>query len=119
MIAATASEPYGSSMAAAIIRLLALVALMLMPLGMSAPAMTQSAPAPHAMAPAGHCDEQPEPDKSPKPQPGCTAMCTAIPAAEAPALADIVKPVAPRSVSISVPFIGVEPEIATPPPRHG
>ena len=107
-------------MAAAIIRFLALVALMLMPLGMSAaPAMAQTVPAPHAMAPAGHCDEQPEPNKAPEPQLGCTAMCTAIPAAEAPALAPMIKPVAPRSVSIVVPFSGFEPEIATPPPRLG
>ena len=109
-------------MAAAAIRFLALVALILMPLSMgAAPAMAEAAPAAetHATADGRHCDGQSEPDNSPEPRLGCSAMCTAIAAAEAPLFAPMLKPVAPRSSAIVVPFSGVEPEIATPPPRRG
>ena len=115
-IAARCDAAYDRDMAAAVIRLLTLIALVLMPIGMAgAPAM--AAPADHEMAAMNHCDEMPSDEPAPPAKMDCTAMCTALPAAEAPVLAPMLKPVAPRSIAISAPASGIEPEIATPPPR--
>ena len=115
-IAARGGAAYGRVMAAAFIRLLTLIALVLMPIGMAgAPAM--AAPADHGMAAMNHCDDMPSEEQAPPAKMDCTAMCTALPAAEAPVLAPMLKPVAPRSLAVSAPFRGIEPEIATPPPR--
>ena len=117
VIVQKASAIYGTGMASAVFRLLALVALVIMPLGMSsAPALAGAVD--HAAAPAGHCDEQPVQDEAPQSKMDCTAMCTAIPAADVPTSAPALQPKAPRTMAISAPFSGVEPEIATPPPRR-
>ena len=106
-------------MASALLRLLALIALVIMPFGMtSAPAL--AAPAHHdmAMAGAGHCDEQQDSDRATvQDRMDCTAACTALPAASAPVLAPPLKPTTPRTIAIVAPFHGVILEIATPPPR--
>jgi hypothetical protein len=110
-----------TAMAAALLRLLTLVALVLMPLGMTgAPAIAQQMPMDHAglAVSEGHCDQQPRQDKSPASKTDCTAMCTALPATEAPAPAPKLKPAASRTIAIAAPFAGFEPEIATPPPRQ-
>jgi hypothetical protein len=121
VIAGQGGGPYGAAMAAAVLRLLALVALVLMPLGMAgAPAIAQQMPMDHAAMAmgGGHCDEQPEQDKAPASKMDCAAMCTALPAADAPAPAPRLKLAAPLTITIVVPFAGIEPEIATPPPRQ-
>ena len=113
------SRRYGAAMASAIFRLLALISLVLMPLGMAgAPAVAQSGPAAHTMAQMGHCGEQPDQDKAPVSKMDCTAMCTALPAADTPALAAIWKPAAPHFIVVAAPFSGIEPEIAIPPPKR-
>ena len=120
VIAATGSRPYGLPMAAAFLRLLAIAAFVLMPFGMSgAAASTGPMPADHsAMATgAGHCDEQPDKDKVPAAKMDCTAMCTALPAADTWVPLSVLEPTAPRTLAIAAPFSGIEPEIATPPPR--
>jgi hypothetical protein len=107
-------------MAATVLRLLALVALIIMPFGMAAtPALAlhadQAMTAGHAV-PAGHCGDQEAPEKAPAKM-DCTAACTALPAANAPMPEPLFKPKVLRTITISVPFAGIEPEIATPPPR--
>jgi hypothetical protein len=121
VIAAKGSRPYWPAMAAVIFRLLAVVALVLMPLGMAgAPAIAQAMPADHAAMPMGHCEEQPSKDKAPAPSKmDCTAMCTALPATDTPLPAPVMRLVALRSATLAAPFDGIEPEIATPPPRRG
>jgi hypothetical protein len=105
-------------MTAAVFRLLALIALVLMPIGMTgAPAAASAMPADHAMA-AGHCEGQSgDEPQAPAASMDCTAMCTAIPAREAAAPTPLFQRPAPRTVAVAVAFEGVEPEIATPPPR--
>jgi hypothetical protein len=108
-------------MAAAFLRLLAIAAFVLMPFGMNgATAGTGPTPADHsAMAMGtGHCDEQPNKDKVPAAKMDCTAMCSALPAADTWVPLSVLKPSAPRTLAIAAPFSGIEPEIATPPPRH-
>ena len=122
VIVAKASRPYDATMVATVLRLLALVALIVMPFGMaSTPALAQ--PADQAMAtghsmPAGHCGDQQAPDKVPAKM-DCTAACTALPASIAPMPDPLLKPKALRTITIYVPFADIEPEIATPPPRLG
>jgi hypothetical protein len=111
-------------MVAAVFRLLALVALIIMPFGMAAtPALAQPAdhsmPAGHAMA-AGHCSGQEAPEKAPAPaKMDCTAACTALPGSAAPMPEPSIKPKAPRIASTVTPFTDIVLEIATPPPRRG
>ena len=118
VIVQTALGLYGAHVVAAFIRLLALIALVIMPLGMAAtPALAQ--PGHHSMAanhamPAGHCGEEQAPAPS---KMDCTAACTALPASWTPMPEPALKPKAPRALSIAAPFSGIEPEIATPPPR--
>ena len=129
---------YGMSMAAAALRLLTLIALMLMPVGMAgAPALAQPAPVEHAgmamgeggqgsgraqhggMAAGGHCDEMPVEDQAPSSSKmDCAAMCTALPAGFGPAPQPMMKLEAPRSIAAGARFNGIVLEIATPPPRR-
>ena len=107
-------------MTSALLRLLTLLALVLMPIGMTnARAAASPMPESHDMAMAGHCNEQSGEDETLVSKMDCTAMCAALIATDAPALTSILKPKAPRTIAISTPFVGVVPEIATPPPKHG
>ena len=108
-------------MAAAVLRLMTLIALILMPIGMAGEPAIAMAPAEHGMAAMeGHCDELPGKQQAPRlSKMDCAAMCTAIAATSAPMPVPMMKPDAPRSIAISAPFGGIEPEIATPPPRRG
>lgn len=116
----TGWKPYVAPMTAALLRLLALLALVLTPLGMTgAPAAASPMPASHAMASGNHCDEQGDRSHEPVSRMDCAAMCTALPASEPPAAAPLLKPTASRIAGIALPFDGIEPEIATPPPRLG
>ncbi|QIK95408.1 hypothetical protein G7076_01925 [Sphingomonas sp. HDW15A] len=108
-------------MISALMKVLTLFALMLMPLGMTgAIAGTGPTPDDHSALgmTAGHCDKLPVKDKAPAAKMDCTTTCTALPAAEVWVPLSIMKPTAPRTVAISAPFSGIEPEIATPPPRR-
>jgi putative hemolysin len=107
-------------MIAALTRLLTLLALVLMPLGMtSAPAAASPMPAGHATPSANHCSEQGDEDEgeTPDSRADCTAMCTALPATDCPTPAMVLQPKAPRSIGMANPFDGIILEIATPPPK--
>ena len=115
VIVPKAVQVYLPAMASALFRLLALVALMLMPAGMAAPALAQSST---SATPASHCDEHQVPDGAPaQPQAHCTG-CTALPALDAPpAIAELLpEPTRflPRTQFVS----GIILEIATPPPKQ-
>ena len=109
---------YAARMRSLVIRLLALIAVLLMPFGMSA---ATAAPAHHEHAgamPMGHC---PDPVQSPAGK-GALADCTMACASALPA-ADLASTDAPSALRSPVEptFIpalsGIELEIATPPPR--
>ena len=122
VIVQSASRPYGLRMTAALVRFFTLLALVLMPFGMSsAPAVAQTMPANHAMAQSAHCDEKSDQNKSPahsSQQMHC-AMCAALPASEPPTPIAELRPTAPRLIAAVSPFNGIDLEIATPPPRQG
>ena len=113
VIAGKGRRAYLAPMASAFFRLVALIAVLLMPAGMAtAPAMAQAAP-----AAGGHCDEQKDPAESPsKPQAHCMA-CSALPAMEAPVAAEAMIPKMPRMIAPMAATASIVPEIATPPPK--
>jgi len=106
-------------MASALIRLLALIALLFMPLGMgAAPALALADRHPAMLSEYGHCGEQP--DQAPaQQQMDCKATCIALPAASSPVPVPPDTPTAPRTIGMAVPFTPFVPEIATPPPKIG
>ncbi len=107
------------TMTAAVLRLLALIALVLMPIGMaSVPAAASAMPADHTMA-AGHCEGQPGSEEAPAATMDCTAMCAAIPAREPVAKAPLFQRTALRTIVFAFAFEGIVPETATPPPKLG
>lgn len=119
VIVPTAFRPYLRGMIAALHRLLTLLALVLMPIGMtSAPAAASPMPASHDTM-AGHCEDQPGEDQAPTSNMDCAAMCTALPATNAAAATPALKPKTPRTIAVATPFDGIILEIATPPPRIG
>ena len=105
--------PYLRAMAAASLRLMALVALLLMPAGMAgAPALAQ----PVASA-SEHCGEHQQPaDTSSEAQKHCAA-CSALPAVDL-AQASTLAPVTPRVIAGMSATSGIQPEIETPPPKR-
>lgn len=114
VIARQALRPYLAAMANLLFRLLALIAIVSMPIsGVSAPVMAQ---APSA-AETGHCSghQQPAADFDQK-QAHCTA-CNALPALAAPWVVEALVPDAPRLLTRIPGIQGVAPELATPPPK--
>jgi hypothetical protein len=106
---------YLPPMASGLFRLLALLALMLMPAGMAgAQALAQLAP---AGGNANHCDDHGVPDSAPA-QPHCTG-CAALPALEPPPAIGGPPPEPKRFIARVEPFSGIILEIATPPPKLG
>ena len=113
-IATQSCGGYFAAMASAVLRLLALFALVLMPLSMAgAPASAQ----PVAEAPAGHCDDHPQPAKAPAgTQVHCTA-CAALPAIDMAAPIAELAPETPMLIALAGFLTGIEPDTATPPPK--
>lgn len=106
-------------MALAVVRLLTLVALMLMPFGMGATSATaHQMSTDQAIASMDHCDKQSDENKAPAlKQTDCAVMCIAISGARSPSPSPLLKPAAPLSVDPTTLVVGVEPDIATPPPK--
>jgi hypothetical protein len=118
VIAGQGSSAYRQRVIAAFSRLLALLALVLMPVGMgAAPA---AAHAPQVAAEAGHCGDaqQGAPDAPPVPAADCTVGCAAVAApAPAQAAATLLPKETPATALIAA-ITGMEPDIATPPPKR-
>lgn len=105
-------------MHALILKLLALAALVLMPLGMQA---ASAAPAGHppAAAAAGHCDEeggQPAGHSS-DPAIDCAMGCSMLAAGEARAADPAFSPSLPSGRPLAKRRSGLHPDTATPPPK--
>ena len=119
VIVQKAVAPYAASMVSAVFRVLALIALVVMPLGMTGgPALAHIAD--QAMSSAAHCDGQPKPSDAPaNMQMDCTASCTAVPAPVAAVPVRSMSPQGSLTIAVVTPFSSVEPELTTPPPKFG
>jgi len=110
--------PIAVAMRSLVIRLIALVAVMVMPLGMSAAAEGSGVPELGAAMPMEHCPEGNQAPAGKAALADCAMACAAaLPAAD---LAAIATPdVLPRLVepAFILALVGIELEIATPPPR--
>ena len=117
VIARKGHSPYLSQMVALVLRLLAVAALFLMPLGMVTPASAHGGEV--TLTTDGHCGDADAPAGSRKtlPQVHCAASCTALPAI--PAVVPSLAPVAPDlpHPAVATRIVGQHPEIATPPPK--
>lgn len=95
-----------------ILRILAFVAVLLMPAGMAAPAFAQP-----ASVEAEHCGDHEQPvEDSTKAHVDCMA-CSALPVLQTAAPATALLPRAPRLIASAQPISGIILEIATPPPK--
>ena len=114
LIAPEASGGYPARMASAVLRLLALVALIFMPLSMaSAPASAQ----PAAAVQSGHCDEHQRPSDVPGGQQMHCTGCAALPAMDSwPEICEL-RPQTPMELTLVELPAGIVPETATPPPK--
>lgn len=109
---------YLRAMAAFLLRLVALLSVALMPLGMST--ATAATPGAHHAAAAGtasNCAGQDEPDAPAAPMDAECMACAGVAPAFAAVPAERRSLRAPRRIELSRSFSGIEPEIATPPPR--
>ena len=114
--AAKGRTPRRDGMLAVLCRLLAVVSLVLMPFGMlGAPA---SAAAPHVMTASMSCDGHDTSSKSaPERKAHCTS-CVAIAAPNAATPMAIFQPAIVLAGSAAHLLLGLEPDVATPPPKR-
>ena len=113
VIAAKGSPAYVARMPGALLRLVMLIALALMPFGITnAPAMAASG----SGSVSGHCDDHQKPADAPAKMDMHCATCAALPADEAAAVTEL-RPQAPILISTVHALSDTQPEIATPPPQ--
>lgn len=113
---------YGRAMVAGLIRLLALIAFVSMPIGMSA-AAAPHVPAAGESGAGEHCADHQAPEgDTPVEAPDTQALhctgCTALPAADQPVVIAALLPTAPPTIAFAESKSGFEPGITTPPPRR-
>ena len=102
---------------AIVLRLFALVAVLMLPLGMAvAPAEVHHPPMAMDM-PMQHCPDEPSKDDSGGVLAECTMACSAALPATAPAATLAPFATTPADAAIPALLASVEPEIATPPPK--
>ena len=103
---------------ASVWKLLALVAMLFMPLGMSGAQAAAQAHAPAAGMPAEHCPDQGSDQNGKARMTECTMACAAaLPAFDAPAGKQLMFVSNTASTTAVDSLHGLEPEIATPPPK--
>lgn len=101
-----------------LVKFLALIAVLLMPLGMtSAPAAAHHQPT--AGMPMPHCPEQAPKHDTKGAFAECTMACSAaLPAAELPQEQYLLIACVPTTSAVAQILRGLHPETATPPPKH-
>ena len=116
VIACQAWGAYPAPMAAFLFKLLALLAVLLMPAGMAnAAASAQQA---DAASQSSHCSGHEDQQEAPPGEMDAQCMaCAGLPAAELPAAAASILPRAPRLIALAHETRGIILEIATPPPK--
>ena len=106
---------YCHSMTALLLRLLAAIALIAMPLGMA----NAGSPAQHSTPAAEmtHCEDHSQPSHAPLRQDGHCAACVVLADGGGNGEAVELRPAMPLSTPPTYLLVGHEPEVATPPPK--
>ena len=103
---------------ASVWKLLALVAMLFMPFGMSSAPAAAPGHAPSASMPAEHCPDQGSSRGSKDRLADCTMACAAaLPAVDAPAGEQLLFASGTATTTVVEALQGREPDIATPPPK--
>ena len=117
-IAHSKTRVYSAAMARITGKLLILLALLTMPAGMSWVGASASSGGHEAVMDMAHCpDSAPAADLEPGIAPCNMACAAALPAFGAPVEAEVAAPDCPLAVAEIGRLNGLEPDIATPPPR--
>ena len=112
-IAPTARTDYRARMTGLLLRVLAAVAVLLMPLSMAA----ASAPVQATGASSEHCDDHGKPADVPSEHKVHCTACAGLPAMEAPVQMPDLLPVPQLVIRAVHSLAGITPETATPPPK--
>ena len=106
---------------AAFFRLLAIAAIILMPIGMGMVPAAAAARASHATmgGPEGHCGQKPDSKSGKSMAMQCAGSCSALPAEPAAPRVQELAPVARRTADHVKVLHGVTVPLSTPPPRIG
>ena len=115
VIARTGQTAYRPGMVSAVLRLLALAALILMPLGTGS--MVVAAETRSAASAEGHCGDHQKPADAPAKMSLHCASCSALPASDAAVELSDLCPELPRLIVAAKAPSQNELEIATPPPK--
>ena len=115
VIAGKGPKAYSANMMSAVLRLFALAALLLMPLGTGS--MVAAAAPPTAVSGEGHCGDHQKPADAPTKMSLHCASCSALPASSDVADLSDLRPELPRLIVASAVPHENELEIATPPPK--
>jgi hypothetical protein len=113
---------YLGQVVAALFRLLAIAAIILMPLSMGIAPAAAAVPSSHASMKGqedGHCGQKPDNDSGKAMAMQCTGSCSALPCEPASFSAQEPAPVACLSASAVKELHGVMLPLSTPPPRLG
>ena len=122
VIARQASRVYLRDVAAALFRLLAIAAMILMPVGMGmAPAAAAPVPTHHSMngQEDGHCGQKPDSRSGEAMTMQCAGACSALPAEPSTISTQELAPVACLTAAPVEVLHGVMLPLSTPPPRFG
>jgi hypothetical protein len=116
VIASQGWAAYPAIMAAYLFKLLALIAVLLMPAGMANAAASAQQAA--AASQSSHCSGHEEPAKAPLDEMDAQCMaCAGLPAGQLAEAAQRIVPSAPRLIALTNEISGIILEIATPPPK--
>lgn len=108
---------YLGQMAATLLRMLALVALVMMPFGMtSAPAAVEGPHQAMAGMEPGHCDDTGDNDEAPQGS-HCALACSMVAAEPAPFFEPLQIPAVKPAFLPMLPFVAHQPEADPPPPK--
>jgi hypothetical protein len=120
VIARQGGRAYVEAVFAALFRLLAIAAMILMPIGMGMTPAAAAAPSSHKTMKSsaeGHCGQKPDSDDGKAMPMQCAGACNALPSEPAITLIPELTPMACHTAGRVKILHGVLPALSTPPPR--
>lgn len=121
-IAAIRAGAYLGGWMGRLFHLVALLALVLMPIGMGTASASAAMPSAHSSmvtGSGGHCGDQSGKSPAKPVSVHCGGTCSALPDLAAPALAPVLTPTAKLTPDLVEALVGISPLPSIPPPRMG